>query len=131
MLYRNNISYDDVLSVLENNPNASKTFRYYQTRTSLDFENHIYHFLVQKENDILGYGHLDYADKIWLGMFVADKFTNQGYGKKILQTLINFTKQDIYLSVDKDNISAINLYLQSGFRIYDQTDKIFYCILKK
>lgn len=131
MIYRNNISYDDVINVLENNPNVSKTFRYYQTRTSSHFENHIYHFLVQKENEVVGYGHLDYEDKLWLGMFVTDKFAGQRYGKKILQTLVTLAKQDIHLSVDKDNISAINLYLQSGFRIYDQTDKIFYCILKK
>lgn len=131
MLYRNNISYDDVLKLLDNNPEITKTFRYYQSRTSLHFENHIYHFLAQKENDIVGYGHLDYEDKLWLGMFVTDKFVGRGYGKKILQTLINFSKEDINLSVDKDNISAINLYLGSGFKIYDQTDKIFYCRLKK
>jgi RimJ/RimL family protein N-acetyltransferase len=131
MIYRNNISYDDVLSLLEHNPNVSKTFRYYRTRTSLHFKNHIYHFLAQSGDDIVGYGHLDYEDKIWLGMFVSDKFTGQGYGKKILQTLVNYAEKDIHLSVDKDNISAINLYLGSGFRIYDQTDKIFYCIYKK
>lgn len=131
MLYRSNISYDDVLEVLDNNPNVTKTFRYYQSRTSSHFENHIYHFLAQKKNDIVGYGHLDYDDKLWLGMFVTDKFVGLGYGKKILQTLINFSKKDINLSVDKNNISAINLYLGSGFKIYDQTDKIFYCILKK
>lgn len=131
MLYRSNISYDDVLEVLDNNPNVTKTFRYYQSRTSFHFENHIYHFLAQKKNDIVGYGHLDYDDKLWLGMFVVDKFVGLGYGKKILQTLINFSKKDINLSVDKNNISAINLYLGSGFKIYDQTDKIFYCILKK
>jgi GNAT superfamily N-acetyltransferase len=131
MIYRNNISYGDVLSILENNPNVTKTFRYYQTRTSSHFENHMHHFLVQKENDVIGYGHLDYEEKLWLGMFVTDKFVNKGYGKKILQTLVNLTKQDIFLSVDKDNISAINLYLKSGFKIYDQTDKIFYCTLKR
>jgi GNAT superfamily N-acetyltransferase len=131
MLYRNDISYDDILELLSSNPNVTKTFRYYETRTSLHFENHTYHFLAQKENDIVGYGHLDYDNKLWLGMFVTDKFVGRGYGKQILKTLINFSKEDINLSVDKDNISGINLYLGSGFRIYDQTDKIFYCILKK
>jgi RimJ/RimL family protein N-acetyltransferase len=131
MLYKTDISYREVLNVLEDNPNVSKTFRYYCTRAPLNFQNHIYHFLAQKENDIIGYGHLDYEDKIWLGMFVTDKYVGKGYGKRILSKLINFSDQDIHLSVDKENISAINLYLRSGFKIYQQTDKIFYCILKK
>jgi ribosomal protein S18 acetylase RimI-like enzyme len=53
-----------------------------------------------------------------------------GYGKLILNNLIdNKAKNILHLTVDKDNYKAINLYLNKGFQIYSQTEKIFYCKL--
>lgn len=131
MIYLNEITYDDVLETLQKNPNISKTFRYYETRSLSNFKNHKHHFFLKVENEVVGYGHLDFEGKLWLGMFVTDNFIGQGYGKIILQKLIDISEHDLYLSVDKDNISAINLYLRNGFKIYDQTEEIFYCRLKK
>lgn len=131
MIYNYNLTYDKILKILENNPNVLKNFRYYLSRDSSCFDNHLIHFICEEDDEFIGYGHLDYENKLWLGMFVSDFKVGMGYGKIILSKLINSTDQDIYLTVDKINISAINLYLGNGFRIYDQTDKIYYCRMIK
>lgn len=131
MIYNYNFTYKEIVKILENNPNVSKNFRYYLSRDSTCFDNHLIHFICEKNGEFIGYGHLDYEDKLWLGMFVSDFKVGIGYGKIILSKLINSTDQDIYLTVDKNNISAINLYLGNGFKIYDQTDKIYYCRMIK
>jgi ribosomal protein S18 acetylase RimI-like enzyme len=67
---------------------------------------------------------------MWLGMCVFDEYIGMGYGKIILTQLIKNTNQNIHLTVDIDNIVAVNLYLKNGFKIYDQTEKIYFCIKK-
>jgi GNAT superfamily N-acetyltransferase len=131
MIFNENFTYSDIIKILHNNPKATKTFRYFSTRSDSCFKNHIYHFICEESGEFIGYGHLDYEDKLWLGMFISDLQISKGYGKIILNHLISKANQDIYLTVDKENISAVNLYLKSGFRIYDQTKQIYYCKLKK
>jgi RimJ/RimL family protein N-acetyltransferase len=131
MIFNENFTYDDIIKILHCNPKATETFRYFLKRTDLCFKNHIYHFICKDDGKFIGYGHLDYEDKLWLGMFISDSQVGKGYGKIVLTQLINKANQDIYLTVDKENISAVNLYLKSGFRIYNQTKQIYYCKLKK
>lgn len=131
MNFNQNFSFEDIKSLVQENKNFKKTFRYFDTRNKDCFENHFYHSILNDPNPI-GYGHLDYdCGKMWLGMCVFDSYIGKGYGKLILKDLLNNRKNNIlHLSVDKENFKAINLYLQYGFRIYEQTEKIFYCIYK-
>lgn len=132
MNYRYNFSFDEIINIINNNPLASKTFRYYASRDKNCFLNHCIRFICEDEDyNFLGYGHLDYDDNLWLGMFVSDTNIGKGFGKKIFKKLINSTNLDIHLTVDKNNIPAINLYLNNGFKIYKQTDKIYYCKLAR
>jgi GNAT superfamily N-acetyltransferase len=131
MNFNQKFSFEDIKNLVEVNVNLKKTFRYFDSRDQDCFKNHFYHFILNDPNPV-GYGHLDYdCGKMWLGMCVFDSHIGKGYGKLILKDLLNNRKDNIlYLSVDKDNLKAINLYLQCGFKIYEQTEKIFYCIHK-
>jgi GNAT superfamily N-acetyltransferase len=128
MNFNQNFSFDDIKTLVEANKSLKPTFRYFDTRDKTCFDNHVFHFILN-DSDPIGYGHLDYdSDKIWLGMCVFDAFVGKGYGKIILEHLINNNKNNtIHLTVDKDNYKAVNLYLHHGFKIYSQTEKIYYC----
>jgi GNAT superfamily N-acetyltransferase len=130
MNFNQDFAFDEIKNLISLNLNLQKTFRYFNSRNSSCFENHYYHFILNDPEPV-GYGHLDYeSDKMWLGMCVFDSFVGKGYGKLILNNLIdNKGKNNLYLTVDKDNYKAINLYLNRGFQIYSQTEKIFYCKL--
>lgn len=67
-------------------------------------------------------------DRIWLDRFLIDKnFQGKGYGKATLKLLIerlvneyNCTK--IYLSIYDDNVNAIKLYEDLGFKFNGELD---------
>jgi hypothetical protein len=114
----------------DNNPNGKKTFRYYDKRPFSIIENHLKTNLYLDENsNIVGYGHLDFEDKIWLGIMVGDTYKKMGYGKYIMDDLLKNIDLDIYLSVDKINIEALTLYKKKGF-IIDSESETFYFMKK-
>lgn len=130
MIIEKSISFQWIKEMIVQNPNLKHHFRYFDSRDAIHLDNHFYHFIL-KDPDPVGYGHLDYEErKMWLGMCVLDSFVGRGYGKIILENLIdNRQNHSLHLTVDKDNFKAINLYLSNGFKIYNQTEKIFYCKL--
>ena len=103
------------------NLNNSNFFRYYDSRNTNVIENHIATILLLEENDIIGYGHLDFENKIWLGICVLEKYTGKGYGKIIIKKLIEISTKNnieiIYLTVDKTNKIALNFYEKYDFKI--------------
>lgn len=131
MNFNLDFTFQDIKKIVDENIECKKTFRYFDSRTEECFDDHIYHFILEDPKPV-GYGHLDFdSNKLWLGMCVFDEYVGKGYGKTILENLIyNKGKNKLYLSVDKDNFKAINLYLSNGFKIYSHTQKIFYCLLQ-
>ena len=131
MEFDTNISFSYIKNISDSNNSLKKTFRYFDSRDERCFYNHFYHFILN-DPDPVGYGHLDYEDgRMWLGMCVFDSYVGKGYGKSILKTLIDTRENhSLHLTVDKDNFKAINLYLSNGFKVYKQTEKIFYCKLE-
>ena len=124
--YETNFDYDQVVDLI----GKQKHFRYFETRSQKIFDSHVHHVLLRDESTYVGYGHLDAElNKLWLGMCVFDSHQSKGYGKVILNNLLNIqTKYSkIHLTVDKENFSAVNLYLSNEFRITQQTDSIYYC----
>lgn len=122
----------DVQQFIEKNINGSKFFRYFKKRTYDVLENHLYTCLYFEKNNCVGYGHLDfYEQKIWLGIIVTDSLTGNGFGKKIMNDLINQTDNEIFLSVDKENVIAIKLYEKLGFNLLDITENYFIMKLNK
>ncbi len=117
---------------LSQNTEATKTFRYFKKRDFNVINNHIYTALYFNNNDIIGYGHLDREDNtVWLGIMVSDKFRRLGIGNKIITNLIENYDGEINLSVDKKNISAINLYKSKNFIKLKDNNEIIIMKLKK
>ena len=117
---------------LSQNTKATKTFRYFKKRDFNVINNHIYTALYFNNNDIVGYGHLDREDNtVWLGIMVSDKFRRLGIGNKIITNLIENYDGEINLSVDKKNISAINLYKSKNFIKLKDNNEIIIMKLKK
>jgi ribosomal protein S18 acetylase RimI-like enzyme len=122
-----NLLYDFI------NLNISPFFRYYNKREPLlIIKNHIYTVLLSDTSkNIVGYGHIDYENVNWIGLCVLDEYRGLGYGKSILAHLINhaisLNIEKLYLTVDNDNMIAINLYKKYGFlddHIYDDYRKM-------
>lgn len=100
--------------------NALDSFRYFSSRSLSALDNHICTFLLLKNGSPACYGHLDKEDDIiWLGIAVAEKYQGQGLGKVMLQTLLQHSKiknvAAVFLTVDKSNLKARNLYEKYDF----------------
>lgn len=124
----------DNINLLEDflnaNPESQKQFRYYINRTFDCLSNHKLTRLYFENNICVGYGHLDFDKFLWLGICVGDKFHRMGYGNLIMDDLLSHTDDDIYLTVDKENISAQELYKKKGF-VIEKVNESNFRMLKK
>jgi GNAT superfamily N-acetyltransferase len=80
--------------------------------------------------ECVGYGHLDpYDGKVWFGVAVAPSHQGARLGKMLLGTAIEFAKdnriRELHSAVDKDNIRSYNLFISSGFKLYDSSNEKF------
>ena len=135
MLSKKLIQHTDLSSLIEldefikSNVNGIKTFRYYSKRPYTIIKNHIYTCLYYIDNICVGYGHLDFeGEKTWLGIIVSDNEVGKKIGDQIMDDLILNSKNDIHLSVDINNNSAVYLYKKKRFEIMEK--KINYYIMK-
>ena len=135
MLSKKLIQHTDLSSLIEldefikSNVNGIKTFRYYSKRPYTIIKNHIYTCLYYIDNICVGYGHLDFEnEKTWLGIIVSDNEVGKKIGDQIMDDLILNSKNDIHLSVDINNNSAVYLYKKKRFEIMEK--KINYYIMK-
>lgn len=106
------------------------TFRYFNKRTSDVIKNHVITIILMDSNLPIGYAHIDFDDnKNWFGICILENYQGKGYGKKIMEYIFNHEKinnlNEIYLTVDKINIVAINLYLKFNFIIIDEKETYF------
>lgn len=129
-----NLISNFILSINE----GKKSFRYFEKRPIDIVSNHIETLLMcdKDTNEGIAYGHLDSDDngKVWLGIAIADNYIGQGLGRKMIVKLLeNATKKklkEIWLSVDKNNEAAKNLYESVGFvYMYDKNDILFYKVI--
>ena len=114
--------------------NNSKTFRYFNKRNIDVINNHLITIILTNDKDIIGYGHLDFENKVWLGICVNENFRGGGYGTKIIKYLIDYAEknqiENIYLTVDKENIVAKKFYEKHNFFIEKENDNIFFMYKK-
>ena len=127
------ITYKDkplIESFIKRLGDSAITFRYFQNRSLDCLKQHLVTYFLIDEECPVAYGHLDKeGNYIWLGLCVIEERKKQGLGKKMLNHLINFAKQNnisnIHLSVDKNNIQAQNLYTKFNFvKIQENTSSI-------
>ena len=92
------------------------TFRYFKNRVFEDaIKSHVYTILYSVDGDDVGYAHLDFEDRHYLGLCVLPKYQGQGIGTKLLKMILKLATTDVYLTVDISNTTAINLYKKHGF----------------
>jgi|688.fasta_scaffold09489_20 GDPmannose 4,6-dehydratase len=116
----------DLQKSLDNSTIGTKKFRYYTKRNFDVMKNHISTFLYYDNEECVGYGHLDYENgEVWLGVIVFDKYVGNGYGKKIVSSLLESYSGPILLTVDLNNIPALNLYLTFGFKIIEKNKNYY------
>lgn len=129
------ISYEDLADLKYffdyNCGSSSESFTYFKKRTYEVIKNHIVTLLLYENNQPIGYSHLDKdGDNIWFGICVGEHYKGKGLGRQLmLATLKEADKQKIspiLLTVYRDNIQAIKLYENLGFKVYKQNDMIFF-----
>lgn len=112
-----------------------ETFRYFSKRPLNAIEKHLCTYLLKEGEEVLAYGHLDKEEEtVWLGIAVAEYATGKGLGKMMMHQLLDFAKKNhvpqIKLSVDNDNLTAINLYVSMGFSLLEKKEKFSFYTLK-
>jgi ribosomal protein S18 acetylase RimI-like enzyme len=121
---------EDLLNIFLEKPDLiSQHFRYYQSRPISIINNHILTLIGLENNKPIAYGHIDFEKYNWLGICVLDGYQGKGYGKQIMDSLIDYAdknKLDLRLSVDTDNLHAIHLYKKYNFNEYKINSYITY-----
>lgn len=85
-------------------------------------------------DEIASYGHLDfvegYDDQRWIGICVKEKFWGNRYGQETLrhleETALQRDVRALRLSVRKKNVDAVNLYLRSGYAVFNENSESFF-----
>jgi len=130
--------YDQIKDILQ------EKFDDFWTTSSLKqvLENSNNQFFVAKQNDIIiGFAgvlnNIDYVEI--LNIVVHKEYRNQGYGKELLNAIIDYAKEQeksIVLEVNEHNEYAIELYKNAGFtqnglrkKYYNNTDDAILMIL--
>lgn len=112
-----------------------KHFRYFNKRKLNIIEQHLLTvILIDEECEPVCYGHLDIEkDVIWLGICVSDYKVGLGYGSLVMEYIIEHSKnnnvKEVSLTVDVDNLLALELFKKFGFKIMEKTKS--YYIMKK
>lgn len=104
-----------------------ETFRYFAKRPYSVVENHVCTWAIVEDGQTEAYGHLDKeGDTIWLGIAVTDHAKGKGYGRLMMQRLMDSALalglQQVKLSVDHVNEAAIKLYERFGFRLIEKRE---------
>ena len=110
------------------------TFRYFDKRNIDVIKNHIITIILEIDNQDIGYAHIDFDDgKYWFGICLLLEYQGKGYGKKMMEFTFNDEKvkniREIYLTVDKININAIQLYKKFNFTFVDE--KEYHYLMRK
>tara|TARA_Y100000768_G_C23827470_1_gene609647 strand:- start:470 stop:883 length:414 start_codon:yes stop_codon:yes gene_type:complete len=110
-------------------------FRYFDKRDLNVISNHIYTCIMLLNDKPIGYGHLDLEDrKVWLGICIIQRDKGKGYGKILINDLLLNAKKnqikEIYLTVDKDNITAYNFYKKFNFKKIKSNDSSYFMLKK-
>jgi ribosomal protein S18 acetylase RimI-like enzyme len=107
-----------IYEFIKNCDKSLKHFRYFEKRKPEEcIRFHESTIILQCDKVFVGYAHLDKEnDKTWLGICIADDWVGRGFGKILMKEILNRAKTNpITLSVDSDNLAAINLYKKFGF----------------
>lgn len=120
---------DDVIAFFETN--NSEYFRYFQKREYNIISRHLYTALYLYDRTVFGYGHIDFENYNWLGVFIKEEFRGKNLSSYLLNDLLKNCKEDVYLTVDLENIIAYNIYKKFGFKVVDKQDRYYLMVYKQ
>jgi GNAT superfamily N-acetyltransferase len=111
----------DLNLFLKNAGDSLNTFRYFSSRDIFVLNNHLITVMVYEDELPVGYGHLDKdGETIWLGICVCQNKKGKGYGKLVMNRLIEEAVlnkiSSLKLTVDSINKEAIMLYKKFAFK---------------
>lgn len=121
---------------LLNAGSSLQTFRYFEKRNLEIIYKHLLTNVLLKEKKVIGYGHLEMEkDKVWLGIAIVESQLGMGFGLYLMHSLLDSARKlqikQLYLSVDKVNIGAINLYEKIGFFKVDELNNNSFLMKKE
>ena len=81
----------------------------------------------------IGYAHIDFENQYWIKIYIINEYQNQKLGSLLLKYILQNEKvykiNEINLTVDINNLSAIKLYKKNNFKIVKKEDT--YHVMKK
>jgi ribosomal protein S18 acetylase RimI-like enzyme len=106
-------------------------FTYFKKRNFECIEKHLATFLLYFNDELAGYSHLDKdSEKVWFGICIGENYIGKKLGDKLLEETLNTAKNyginEIFLSVYKSNIPAINLYKKKNFVVFQENENSFF-----
>ena len=133
MIIIKNIKINDSESLkefLNNIGDSENSFRYFKNRDIDVINNHLITCLLYENSIPIAYAHLDEENgKVWLGIAVIENKKGKGLGNMLMEHLINFATEqnlnEIFLTVDLQNINAIKLYQKFHFEIEAKKNEYF------
>jgi RimJ/RimL family protein N-acetyltransferase len=101
----------------------SKNFRYFDKRNISVFNDHFTTLVGIINNKPIAYGHIDFSkgeNMYWLGICILDDYHGKGYGKQMMDKLIEIFNNSnninkLYLTVDKDNLCIKFIFQEMSF----------------
>ena len=127
-------NFNDFSKIYKNlSANDIVSFRYYENR-GLNYVLKIFNpELVYFQSKPIGYYHLDIENETcWFGVFIVSEYRNKGFSTKIIERSKFIAKSNninkIHLTVDSENIKAINSYIKNGFIKTTEINQKFYMI---
>lgn len=134
-LYFKNTDKNELQIFLNNCTDELTTFRYFKKRNLDTINSHLLSNLVFLDETPIAYFHLEKEeDLIWFGICVSKQYQSYGIGSLILNKVICFAKLNnitsLHLTVDCENVMAINLYIKYKFKIKKIKDTVIHMILQ-
>lgn len=93
-------------------------------RTGKDYKGYIY---LDKNDNVIGFINMRVSDKYIQAIEVDKHYRRQGFGKKLLNDLLNMGAKK--LSVNKKNVIAKKMY-DKYFKVEYEDETMYYMILK-
>ena len=107
--------FNSILSIEKDLKLPATNFKLFSNLMELD---KIFVMKVIPSNQLIGFvelqGDLEETEIITLG--IKKNFQNQGYGKQLINFIINKNYKNIFLEVSLSNLKALNFYKSLGFK---------------
>ena len=107
--------FNSILSIEKDLKLPATNFKLFSNLIELD---KIFVLKVISSNQLIGFvelqGDLEETEIITLG--IKKNFQNQGYGKQLINFIINKNYKNIFLEVSLSNLRALNFYKSLGFK---------------